>query len=244
MSIVWLRPREALAAVQTKFGISHEQAVTAICRRASRLSPQMIVAIASCMIGESPASVPRMPANTDVNPIWPFFWQSDFARDPENILWSTGDSEFWWTGIEGDTFTMLDIRFSSEGIGQFLDENGGANDNPHSSVAEAWQPSIVGATDQRDASPSQITFAALPDPAVDETSDTRGRRPKLHGAPLANFLSRIAREGIESAAGEKDETLGAWLQDEYRAASQPPPNLRNASRDARSALEAWRGSKS
>jgi hypothetical protein len=77
-------------------------------------------------------------------------------------------------------------------------------------------------------------------PSAVQSSGRRGRRPRCYGAPIATFLARMVDLGLEEAARQKDETLGQWLIEEFeKADGREPPDLRNASADARSALQAW-----
>lgn len=69
---------------------------------------------------------------------------------------------------------------------------------------------------------------------------SRGRRARHYGGPIARFLARTQKMGLEDAAKEKDETLGRWLIEEFEACGETQlPNLRNAAADARGALAAW-----
>ncbi len=71
-------------------------------------------------------------------------------------------------------------------------------------------------------------------------SGRRGRRPRHYGGPIAAFLARAVSYGIDNAAREKDEVLGRWLIEEFqRVGDAAPPDIRNASADARGAIQTW-----
>lgn len=91
-----------------------------------------------------------------------------------------------------------------------------------------------------DTSPALEVLPFSAPPQVRREAESRGRRPKQYGAPIAAFIARCAKSGLAEALREKNETLGQWLIEEFQARQIPPPNLRNAAADARGALEAWR----
>ncbi|MBB4858285.1 hypothetical protein HNO88_001604 [Novosphingobium chloroacetimidivorans] len=77
-------------------------------------------------------------------------------------------------------------------------------------------------------------------PQAQTMSERRGRRPHPNGAAIARFLHRVIAFGIEAATAEKNEELGRWLLEEYNhVVPGKGPSLRNASSDARDALDAW-----
>lgn len=87
--------------------------------------------------------------------------------------------------------------------------------------------------------PWSVIERSAPDPALSQVS-RRGRKPRHYGGPIARFLARAVSGGLETAAEEKDETLGRWLLEEFaKQGEQKLPDLRNASSDARGALNAW-----
>lgn len=67
----------------------------------------------------------------------------------------------------------------------------------------------------------------------------RGRRARPYGAPIAAFLARTEREGLEKSAAQKDAALADWLLEEFRAQGISEPDPRNAAADARGALNTW-----
>ena len=67
-----------------------------------------------------------------------------------------------------------------------------------------------------------------------------GRKAGTNGAPIAGFLRRIDALGT-SALNETQETLGAWLREEYVSRGLKEPHVDNAKRDAIGAARGWFG---
>jgi len=127
----------------------------------------------------------------------------------------------------------------------------GADDDDESAIVEGfylfWDEVALlrpsrNADDRDEAEPDPpVSYIGRlrPEPIVQQ-ANRRGRRPRRYGAPIAAFLARAASHGLHEAAAEKDEELGRWLLEEFeRQGDGSPPDLRNASADARGALTVW-----
>ena len=127
MSDIWIRPATAAAKVAQAFNIGLDEAKLAICRRAASA---MITAIADRMVGATPPDIPRMPPD-GIQVIWPFLWDSAVARDPQNSLWTVGDTEVYWPGLDARPLKIINIKLRLQNVDDFLEDlaAAGANDN-------------------------------------------------------------------------------------------------------------------
>ncbi len=225
MNVTWLSPRQATNMISHRLDVSVDQAIAAFCRRSSYLHPQLIVSMADRIIGLVPVDIPP-PLRGTQTPIWPFFWQTDFARDPRNSLWSTGDTEFAW-GSTGERCAILGVTFSAEGVEAFLSlPSANANDNEHGLRS----------------APVVHVVACEAMPALTDQTGGAGRPSSMHivlemmrkriaaGAHLptmtseANELARLFAEQAEhkGLARPKAKTIINALASEYRRLTFTP----------------------